>query len=133
LIVTEFSKTVYEIPPNKMPAKNFRTVLSMIEADHPMVINALIDQSRIEAKILVTDRQQAQNIMFNQRPPHVNECYIPDGSRFFVRNGVEMSDTKKMLSKRLGVDFEEKINELNTEKVCLTVALYDFFPNKAIF
>jgi hypothetical protein len=116
-----------------MPAKNFRTVLSMIEADHPMVINALIDQSRIEAKILVTDRQQAQNIMFNQRPPHVNECYIPDGSRFFVRNGVEMSDTKKMLSKRLGVDFEEKINELNTEKVCLTVALYDFFPNKAIF
>lgn len=106
-----------------MPAKNFRTVLSMIEADHPMVINALIDQSRIEAKILVTDRQQAQNIMFNQRPPHVNECYIPDGSRFFVRNGVEMSDTKKMLSKRLGVDFEEKINELNTEKVRPTRSL----------
>jgi hypothetical protein len=55
--------------------------------------------------------------MFNSKPSNVTECYIPDGSRFFVRNGVEMSDTKKFLSKKLGVDFEEKLNELNAAKV----------------
>jgi hypothetical protein len=59
--VTPFQSTLYTIQASKIPAPPLLTILNVLEADHPMIINALIDQHRIENKILVSDRHQVYN------------------------------------------------------------------------
>jgi len=115
LIVTPFQNTVYAIQSSKIPSSSLTTMLGIVEADHPMVINALIDQHRIENKILVSDRTQAESLMFPRPPQNVTEAYTPDGSRYYVRGGNEVSETRRFTSRRLQVNLDEQIQQLQLD------------------
>lgn len=57
----------------------------MIRCDHPEVINALIDQCKIEKRVLVRTMDEAEELMFHSNSlPKGFEVYTESGERFFI-------------------------------------------------
>lgn len=69
----------------RMPPSNFTTILSMLEIDNPTVACFLIDQSRVEQKILIESYETARRIMERNPPQNCSTAFLP--------NGTEMQNT----------------------------------------
>jgi len=51
-------------------------------------------------------------IIFHQQPKNTKEGYLPDGSRLLVRGGAEVFNAGSVRTRRLGRNFDERIQEL---------------------
>jgi hypothetical protein len=58
--------------------------------------------------------------MFPQPPPNVVEAYTSDGSRYYVRAGNEVSETRRITTRRLETNLDEKIQQIQHEFVLNT-------------
>jgi len=113
MIVQKFITNVYKIPQDRLPPREFPTILGNINADHPMVINVLIDQHRIEGKVLFKDRPSAEQVIFSSnKPRQILEGFLPNGGRLYKSAGTQVIQAHENSRRRfLGVNVEEAIRE----------------------
>lgn len=57
------------------PDEHFLTVLRALEFDHPHVRSTVITQHNPESAVLVEDYQEARDLMNNERPHNVKQCF----------------------------------------------------------
>ena len=108
LIVQTFESTPYRIDPSEKPARNILTVADVLQCNEPMVYNTLIDNARFHRLALMTDRGEAERVTSDKRA-NVENAYLPDGSRIFVRSGATMFISNRHPKNRLGVDVDDAI------------------------
>lgn len=113
--VQKFRDHPYRIPAEQLPDPRWTTVLNMIQAKHPVIVNSLIDQRKIEQKILIEDPKEAREIIFHRNPQNVKEAYTLQGDRIFVTNKVQNYVSNKQKRKYLGVNVEDRIKILREQ------------------
>jgi len=105
--------SLYSIPERELPNREqFTTIMDMLEVDHPSVMNLLIDQCKIEKKILIQDLSEAKQVMFSSVPPaNVKECYIANGTKLFLQGRDQYIVPTNMRRRFFGINFDEQIRE----------------------
>lgn len=68
---------------SKFRLDGLTSMLSVVSSDFPLVINCLIDQSKIEKKVLVTNANEAEAILQANPNPRF-EIFTQRGDRYFV-------------------------------------------------
>eukprot|EP01080_Neovahlkampfia_damariscottae_P007884 gene7884-12353_t len=139
LLIFKHTDRTYQISSNKLPSSNFLKVLDVLDIDtnflkecpveydpkivKATILNALIDQSKIESTILIEDRKEASDVMFgSQYPQNVSECITINGTRLQVRGKSHITQGQNVVSTYWVEDYSAVINDLkqklkNQEKV----------------
>lgn len=91
IIVTKRDIYDYE---SYMPDKQFTTILDVLDISDEFVKRVLIDQNHIESTILIENRKEAENLMF-QKPKNVSQCYalLSNGDGTIVGGGSQSSSS----------------------------------------
>jgi hypothetical protein len=55
--------------------------------------------------------------MFPRPPPNVTEAFTLDGSRYYVRGGNEVSEIRRITNRRLEVNLDDQIQQVQQEFV----------------
>eukprot|EP01130_Rhizamoeba_saxonica_P012965 TRINITY_DN5509_c0_g1_i1.p1 TRINITY_DN5509_c0_g1~~TRINITY_DN5509_c0_g1_i1.p1 ORF type:complete len:987 (-),score=257.76 TRINITY_DN5509_c0_g1_i1:45-3005(-) len=117
IIVQRFKHEVYDIPQNKLPSSQYITIKDVINVDHPMVMNVLIDNAGIESKVILPHRQEIEDLLFNKNShtdPNIKECYDREGNRYFCKNGADVFFTNDYGEARiLAASTEKRIRQIS--------------------
>ncbi|KAK9460059.1 P-loop containing nucleoside triphosphate hydrolase protein [Lipomyces oligophaga] len=113
-----------------MPDSAFTTVLHALEIDDEYVKRVLIDMHQIERTILIKNREEAENVMYN-RPPNVKCCLAlaqsnrGNGFRILTRNGSSSIQPQPAFrdAPRMKTDTRMQLRNLQTEASKLEIEL----------
>ncbi|CAF0907345.1 unnamed protein product [Rotaria sordida] len=100
----------------RLPPSNFTTILSMLDIDNPTVACFLIDQGRIEQRILMDNYETARRIMEKSAPPNCFAAYLPNGTEMQNTNVFRCYTCKAQNPRYFVEDFAEQITR--AEKDC---------------
>eukprot|EP00026_Physarum_polycephalum_P000990 Phypoly_transcript_00991.p1 GENE.Phypoly_transcript_00991~~Phypoly_transcript_00991.p1 ORF type:complete len:1091 (-),score=239.01 Phypoly_transcript_00991:83-3355(-) len=120
IFIHMFTDRVYQLDPNRDgPDVKFSTIFRLLESSQPTVMNALIDQRKVEAMVLVETREDAKNLIFTGNPPlGVLEVYTLEGTRLFLAKkgqGQNIIAAKQGPATILGANPDERIRALRDE------------------
>jgi structural maintenance of chromosomes protein 6 len=132
MLISKHTDKTYQIHPNKLPDTQFKTVLDLLELDESFlkqcpvkydpnvlkstILNALIDQSKVESIILIEDRVEASDVMFSKNPPkNVSECFTITGTRLFSKGGSHTTQAQNKESKYWVEDYKSAIQQLESQ------------------
>eukprot|EP01127_Copromyxa_protea_P024028 TRINITY_DN9286_c0_g1_i1.p1 TRINITY_DN9286_c0_g1~~TRINITY_DN9286_c0_g1_i1.p1 ORF type:complete len:798 (+),score=191.18 TRINITY_DN9286_c0_g1_i1:148-2394(+) len=105
VIIQRFRHHPYEIPREQIPS--VLTVHQTITADHPMIINVLIDQLSIERIALAENSQAAVTALRTEN--NISKIYDISGVEYRKRGQQELTDASGINKRaKLGVDLEEE-------------------------
>ncbi|CAF3385119.1 unnamed protein product [Rotaria sp. Silwood1] len=100
----------------RLPPSNFTTILSILDIDNPTVACFLIDQGRIEQRILMDSYENARRIMEKRAPPNCVATYLPNGTEMQNTNVFRCYTCKTQNPRYFVEDFAEQITR--AEKDC---------------
>ncbi|XP_070698917.1 structural maintenance of chromosomes protein 6 [Pempheris klunzingeri] len=113
IIVSPFSEKVYNIHERKAYHPEHPTVLDMITASSPVIINCLIDMRGIESILIIKEKDKARRVMQQGRPPKsCREAFTAEGDQAYS-NRYYTSDVS--MAKYLGGDLETEISMLESD------------------
>ncbi|CAF0863734.1 unnamed protein product [Adineta ricciae] len=115
--VMKFQSTVYQ--QLRIPPGNFTTILSMLNIDNPTVACFLIDQGRVEQRILMDNYETARRIMEKSAPPNCIAAYLPNGTEMQNLNVFRCYTCKSQGPRYFVEDLGEQI--IRGEKECVTI------------
>ncbi|XP_034418530.1 structural maintenance of chromosomes protein 6 isoform X3 [Cyclopterus lumpus] len=113
IIVGPFSEKVYNIQGRKADHPEYPSVLDIIAAPSPVIINCLIDMRGIESILIIKEKDKARRVMQQGRPPkNCREAFTAEGDQVFS-NRYYTSDFS--MPKYLGGDLETEISMLESD------------------
>ncbi|KAL6105278.1 uncharacterized protein ACO6RY_06840 [Pungitius sinensis] len=113
IIVSSFSEKVYNIHGRKAHHPECLSVLDIITATNPVIINCLIDMRGIESILIIKDKDKARRVMQQGQPPkNCREAFTAEGDQVFS-NRYYTCDFS--IAKYLGGDLETEISMLETD------------------
>jgi structural maintenance of chromosomes protein 6 len=132
LLISKHTDKTYQVHPNKLPQTEFTTILDLLELDESFlkqcpvkynpkvlkatILNALIDQSKVESTILIEERIEAEKVMFSGNPPkNVSECFTITGTRLFSKGGSHTTQAQNKESKYWVEDYKSAIQQLEDQ------------------
>ncbi|XP_054469577.1 structural maintenance of chromosomes protein 6 [Anoplopoma fimbria] len=124
IIVSPFSEKVYNIHGRKAHHPEYPSVLDIITATSPVIINCLIDMRGIESILIIKEKDKARRIMQQDRPPkNCREAFTAEGDQVYT-NRYYTSDFS--MAKYLGGDLETEISMLESDLENLQAQLSRF-------
>lgn len=124
IIVSPFSDKLYNVHGRKACHPDYPTVLDMINATTPVIINCLIDMRGIETILIVKEKDKARRIMQKGRPPkNCREAFTAEGDQVFPNR---YYTSEFSMAKYLSGDIETEINLLQSELENLKAQLSRF-------
>ncbi|KAM9341065.1 structural maintenance of chromosomes protein 6 [Symphorus nematophorus] len=124
IIVSPFSEKVYNIHGRKAHHPEYPSVLDMITATNPVIINCLIDMRGIESVLIIREKDKARRVMQQGRPPkNCREAFTIEGDQVYP-NRYYTSDFS--IPKYLGGDLETEISMLESDLENLQAQLSRF-------
>ncbi|KAK7904232.1 hypothetical protein WMY93_016839 [Mugilogobius chulae] len=113
IIVCPFTDKVYNLKGRKAQHPEFPTVVDMISATSPVIINCLIDMRGIESVLIIKNKSTARSVMQKGRPPpNCKEAFTVEGDQVYP-NRYYTPDLS--LAKYLGADVQAQISLLESE------------------
>uniref|UniRef100_A0A8C6SPL9 Structural maintenance of chromosomes protein 6 n=1 Tax=Neogobius melanostomus TaxID=47308 RepID=A0A8C6SPL9_9GOBI len=113
IIVSPFTETLYNLQGRKAKHSEFPSVLDMISATSPVIINCLIDMRGIESVLIIKEKSKARLVMQRGRPPqNCKEAFTMEGDQVYP-NRYYTSDFS--MAKYLGGDIQAEISLLESE------------------
>ncbi|XP_068436036.1 structural maintenance of chromosomes protein 6 [Clinocottus analis] len=113
IIVSPFSEKIYNIHGRKAHHPEYPSVLDIITATSPVIINCLVDMRGIESILIIKEKDKARRVMQQGRPPkNCREVFTAEGDQVFS-NRYYTSDFS--MAKYLGGDLETEISMLESE------------------
>nr|XP_046268736.1 structural maintenance of chromosomes protein 6 [Scatophagus argus]XP_046268738.1 structural maintenance of chromosomes protein 6 [Scatophagus argus] len=113
IIVSPFSEKVYNIDGRKAYHPEYPSVLDIITASNPVIINCLIDMRGIESILIIKEKDKARRVMQQGRPPkNCREAFTIEGDQVYP-NRYYTSDFS--IAKYLGGDLESEISMLESD------------------
>ncbi|XP_033499479.1 structural maintenance of chromosomes protein 6 [Epinephelus lanceolatus] len=124
IIVSPFSDKVYNIHGRKAYHPEYPSVLDIITATSPVIINCLIDMRGIESILIIKEKDKARRVMQQGRPPkNCREAFTAEGDQVYP-NRYYTSDFS--MAKYLGGDLETEISMLESDLENLQAQLSRF-------
>ncbi|CAH9068477.1 unnamed protein product [Cuscuta europaea] len=117
ILIYDFSIPRLNIPGHMLPDTNHPTTISVLQCDHPTVINVLIDMGSAERQVLVRDYEAGKMVAFDQTISNLKEVYTSDGYKMFSRGSVQtiLPPMKNARSGRLCGSFDSDIESLEKD------------------
>ncbi|RVE57610.1 hypothetical protein OJAV_G00218000 [Oryzias javanicus] len=113
IIVSPFTDKLYNVHGRKARHPEFRSVLDVITATSPVILNCLIDMRGIESILIIKDKDEARRVMQQAPPPrNCREAFTAEGDQVFL-NRYYTSDCSA--PKYLSGDIETEISLLEAE------------------
>ncbi|KAM7376228.1 hypothetical protein PAMP_005971 [Pampus punctatissimus] len=113
IIVSPFSEKVYNIRGRKASHPDYPSVLDIITATSPVIINCLIDMRGIESILIIKEKERARRVMQQGWPPkNCREAFTAEGDQVYP-NRYYTSDFS--MAKFLGGDLETEISMLESD------------------
>ncbi|XP_037602346.1 structural maintenance of chromosomes protein 6 [Sebastes umbrosus] len=113
IIVSPFSEKLYNIHGRKAHHPEYPSVLDIITASSPSIINCLIDMRGIESILIIKEKDRARRVMQQGRPPkNCREAFTAEGDQVYP-NRYYTSDFN--MAKYLGGDLETEISMLESD------------------
>eukprot|EP01122_Echinamoeba_exundans_P015022 TRINITY_DN6964_c0_g1_i1.p1 TRINITY_DN6964_c0_g1~~TRINITY_DN6964_c0_g1_i1.p1 ORF type:complete len:1161 (+),score=316.25 TRINITY_DN6964_c0_g1_i1:47-3529(+) len=113
IVVTGFLQHELDYSSGSVPHP-YHTILSLLKSTNPTVTKVLVDQQRIESKIVAKDRDEAIRILRQERPANLKEIYLMgDGSRLMMSKGALVESAGKDRASRLVSNQDNAIRDLN--------------------
>ncbi|XP_032356707.1 structural maintenance of chromosomes protein 6 isoform X1 [Etheostoma spectabile] len=113
IIVSPFSEKLYNIHGRKAHNQEYPSVLDIITASSPVIINCLIDMRGIESILIIKEKEKARRVMQQGRPPkNCREAFTMEGDQVYP-NRYYTSDIS--MAKYLGGDLESEISMLESD------------------
>ncbi|XP_045918494.1 structural maintenance of chromosomes protein 6 [Micropterus dolomieu] len=113
IIVSPYSEKVYNIHGRKAYHPEYPSVLDIITASSPVIINCLIDMRGIESILIIKEKDKARRVMQHGRPPkNCREAFTLEGDQVYP-NRYYTSDFS--MAKYLGGDLETEISLLESD------------------
>ncbi|XP_070776226.1 structural maintenance of chromosomes protein 6 [Enoplosus armatus] len=113
IIVSPFSEKVYNIHGRKAFHPDYPSVMDIITASSPVIINCLIDMRGIESILIIKEKDKARRVMQQGRPPkNCREAFTAEGDQVHP-NRYYTSDFS--IAKYLGGDLETEISMLESD------------------
>uniref|UniRef100_A0A3B3E1R5 Structural maintenance of chromosomes protein 6 n=2 Tax=Oryzias melastigma TaxID=30732 RepID=A0A3B3E1R5_ORYME len=113
IIVSPFTDKLYNVHGRKARHPDFRSVLDVITATSPVILNCLIDMRGIESILIIKDKDRARRVMQQGPPPrNCREAFTAEGDQVFL-NRYYTSDCSA--PKYLSGDIETEISLLEAE------------------
>jgi chromosome segregation ATPase len=109
-----FRHTLYEIPKELQVDTEHTPILRVLQAEHPMVLNVLIDRCKVESRILMKDRIEATALV-RTRPRNVTEVYLADGSRIMFKDGNVADESRRIRVAKLSRNNEGHVKTLKEQ------------------
>ncbi|XP_059209079.1 structural maintenance of chromosomes protein 6 [Centropristis striata] len=124
IIVSPFSEKLYNIHGRKAHHPEYPSVLDIISAKSPVIINSLIDMRGIESILIIKEKDKARRVMQQGRPPkNCREAFTAEGDQVYP-NRYYTSDFS--MAKYLGADLETEISMLESDLENLQAQLSRF-------
>ncbi|XP_044022081.1 structural maintenance of chromosomes protein 6 isoform X2 [Siniperca chuatsi] len=124
IIVSPFSEKVYNIHGRKAYHPEYPSVIDIITASSPVIINCLIDMRGIESVLIIKEKDKARRVMQQGRPPkNCREAFTAEGDQVYA-NRYYTSDFS--IAKYLGGDLETEISLLESDLENLQAQLSRF-------
>ncbi|KAH9495390.1 Structural maintenance of chromosomes protein 6 [Bulinus truncatus] len=128
IITCAFSTRIYDVSQNRAFSRDYPCILDVITCDDVVVMNTLIDQRRIENVLLISNTNEAREVMLRNPPSKASECFTENGDQVFSsptfrfysntnKNNVRylMSDVQEQILK---IEQEEKLLEEDKKNIC---------------
>ncbi|XP_078797384.1 structural maintenance of chromosomes protein 6 isoform X1 [Oryzias latipes] len=113
IIVSPFTDRLYNVHGRKVCHPEFRSVLDVVTASSPVILNCLIDMRGIESILIIKDKDKARRVMQQEAPPrNCREAFTAEGDQVFL-NRYYTSDCS--FPKYLSRDIEMEISLLEAE------------------
>ncbi|KAM7403488.1 hypothetical protein PAMA_004105 [Pampus argenteus] len=113
IIVSPFSEKVYNIRGRKACHPDYPSVLDIITATSPVIINCLIDMRGIESILIIKEKERARKVMQQGWPPkNCREAFTAEGDQVYP-NRYYTCDFS--MAKFLGGDLETEISMLESD------------------
>ncbi|XP_036981226.1 structural maintenance of chromosomes protein 6 isoform X2 [Acanthopagrus latus] len=113
IIVSPFSDKVYNIHGRKAHHPDYPSVLDMITAANPVIINCLIDMRGIESILIIKEKDKARKVMQHGRPPkNCREAFTVEGDQVFPNR---YYTSEFSMAKYLGGDIETELSMLESD------------------
>ncbi|XP_028250414.1 structural maintenance of chromosomes protein 6 isoform X2 [Parambassis ranga] len=113
IIVSSFSNKIYNTHGRKAFHPEFPSMVDMITATSPVIINCLIDMRGIESVLIIKEKDKARKVMQRGRPPkYCREAFTAEGDQVYP-NRYYTSDFS--MATYLGGDLETEISMLESE------------------
>ncbi|XP_068577685.1 structural maintenance of chromosomes protein 6 [Cebidichthys violaceus] len=113
IIVSPFSEKVYNIHGRKAHHPEYSSVLDIITATSPVIINCLIDMRGIESILIIKEKDKARRVMQQGRPPkNCREAFTAEGDQVFSNR---YYTSEFSMAKYLGGDLETEISMLESD------------------
>ncbi|XP_047467829.1 structural maintenance of chromosomes protein 6 isoform X2 [Mugil cephalus] len=113
IIVSPFSDKLYNIHGRKAHHPEYPSVLDIITATSPVIINCLIDMRGIESILIIKEKDKARRVMQQGRPPkNCREAFTAEGDQVYP-NRYYTSDFNTAVY--LGGDLEAEISMLESD------------------
>ncbi|XP_040916614.1 structural maintenance of chromosomes protein 6 isoform X1 [Toxotes jaculatrix] len=113
IIVSPFSEKLYNIHGRKACHPEYPSVLDVITATSPVIVNCLIDMRGIESILIIKEKDKARRVMQQGRPPkNCREAFTVEGDQVYP-NRYYTSDFS--MSKYFGGDLETEISMLESD------------------
>ncbi|XP_063356281.1 structural maintenance of chromosomes protein 6 isoform X2 [Pelmatolapia mariae] len=113
IIVSPFSDKPYNIHGRKAYHPEYPSVMDIITATSPVIINCLIDMRGIESILIIKEKDKARRVMQHCRPPkNCREAFTVEGDQVYP-NRYYTSDFS--MAKYLGGDIETEISMLDSD------------------
>ncbi|XP_026195156.1 structural maintenance of chromosomes protein 6 isoform X1 [Anabas testudineus] len=113
IIVSPFSEKVYNIHGRKACHPEYPSLLDIITATSPVIINCLIDMRGIESVLIIKEKDKARRVMQQGRPPkNCREAFTVEGDQVYPNR---YYTSEFSMAKYLGGDLEIEISMLESE------------------
>ncbi|XP_068195260.1 structural maintenance of chromosomes protein 6 [Antennarius striatus] len=113
IIVSSFSDKVYDTGERKAYHPDYPSVLEVITASEPVILNCLIDMRGIESILFIKDKHKARKVIQLEQPPlNCREAFTIEGDQVYP-NRYYTSDVS--MAKYLSGDLETEIRMLESE------------------
>ncbi|KAM9354821.1 structural maintenance of chromosomes protein 6 [Pholidichthys leucotaenia] len=113
IIVSRFTEKLYNIHGRKAHHPEYPSMLDVIAATSPVIINCLIDMRGIESILIIKEKSKARKVMQQARPPkNCREAFTAEGDQVYP-NRYYTADFN--IAKYLGGDLETEIRMLTAD------------------
>ncbi|KAM9708643.1 structural maintenance of chromosomes protein 6 [Menidia menidia] len=113
IIVSPFTDKLYNVHGRKANHPDYPSVLDVISATSPVIINCLIDMRGIESILIIQEKDKARKVMLHGRPPkNCREAFTREGDQVFPNR---YYTSEFSLAKYLGGDIETEISLLESD------------------
>jgi len=114
IVVCKFADHLFDVSRNK--PQNYTAVMDALVIENHIVANTLIDQCRIESVLLFDNAVEAQNVIWQERPPSV-KALTKEGHQILGGRSSQYYPSNKTSARYLQVDIGASIRHCEEELI----------------